>query len=66
MTPIILPRYMMNEDEVVEFLWDSYNKATWKLFSGWNLSGCIPQHYIVPKYKDIIADCAKVMAKKGQ
>ena len=52
-----------NEDEAVEFLWDSYNKASWKSFGGWNMSGCIPQHYILPKYKDIVAE---VMAKKGQ
>ena len=45
---------------------DSYNKASWKSFGGWNISGCIPQHYILPKYKDIVADCAEVMAKKGQ
>ena len=55
-----------DEDEAVKFLWDSYNKASWKSFGGWNISGCIPQHYILPKYKDIIADCAEVMAKKGQ
>ena len=55
-----------NEDEAVEFLWGSYNKVTWRSFSGWNLSGCIPQHYRLPKYKDIIADCAEVIATKGQ
>ena len=55
-----------NEDEAVKFLWDSYNKASWKSFGGWNFEGCIPQHYILPKYKDIVADLAEVMAKKGQ
>jgi hypothetical protein len=45
-----------DEDEAVKFLWDSYNKASWKSFGGWNMSGCIPQHYILPKYKDIVAD----------
>ena len=50
----------------MKFLWDSYNTATWKLFGGWNQVDCIPQHYILPKYKDIIADGAEVMAKKGQ
>ena len=47
-------------------MWTSYSKAEWKEFGGWNENGAIPQHYILPKYKDIVADCAVVMAKKGQ
>ena len=55
-----------SEDEARQFLWNSYTSASWKSFGGWNQFCCIPQHYILPKYKDIIADCAVVVAKKGQ
>ena len=44
-----------------QFLWAHTVKR-----HGENQFGCIPQHFILPKNKDIIADCAKVMAKKGQ
>ena len=66
-SPVILPKVYDNEDEDEQFLWGSYSIATWKSFGGWNQFGCIPQHYILPKYKDIIADCAEVMpiAKEG-
>lgn len=33
-----------------------YDGAEWKKFGGWKLEGRIPQHYILPKYKDIVAD----------
>ena len=64
--PIDFAKVSDTEGEAEQFLWDSYNKATWRSFGGWNQFSCIPQHYILPKYKGIIADCAKVMAKKGQ
>ena len=54
------------EEEAKQFLWTSYSKAVWREFGGWNENGAIPQHYILPKYKDIVADCAMVMAKKRQ
>ena len=54
------------EEEAKQFLWTSYSEAVWKEFGGWNKNGAIPQHYILPKYKDIVADCAVVMEKKGQ
>ena len=54
------------QEEAKQFLWTLYSKAAWKEFGGWNGNGAIPQHYILPKYKDIVADCAVVMAKKGQ
>ena len=43
-------------EEAEQFLRDSYDKAGWKGMDGWNNSGCIPEHYILPKYKDILAD----------
>ena len=39
-----------------KFLQDSYNKAGWRGMGSWNDSGCIPEHYILPKYNDIVAD----------
>ena len=66
--PIHFAKVYDTEDEAEQFLWDSYSKATisWRSFDGWNQFDCIPQHYILPKYKDIIADCAEVVANKGQ
>ena len=43
-------------EEAGKFLRDSYDKAGWKGMGGWNSSGCIPEHYILPKYKDIVVD----------
>ena len=43
-------------EEAEKFLHDSCDKAGWKVLDGWNSSGCIPEHYILPKYKDIMAD----------
>ena len=45
-------------EEAEQFLRDSgcYDKAGWKGMAGWNSSGCIPEHYILPKYKGIVAD----------
>ena len=43
-------------EEAEKFLRDSYNKAEWRGMGNWNDSGCIPEHYILPKYKDIVAD----------
>ena len=55
------------EEEEKQFLWTSTcSSAVWKEFGGWNKNGAIPEHYILPKYKDAVADCAVVMAKKGQ
>ena len=48
-----------------EFLRGSYNKAEWRGLGSWNDTGCIPEHYSLPKYKDIVADCAEVKRKKG-
>ena len=55
-----------SEEEAKQFLWTSYSGAVWRGFGGWNKNGAIPEHYILPKYKDIVADCAVVMEKKGQ
>ena len=59
-----------SEEEAKQFLWTSYSKAVhdivWREFGGLNENRDIHQHYILPKYKDIVADCAVVMAKKGQ
>ena len=64
--PIHFANVYDTEDVAKQFLWDSCSKATWRSFGGWNKFGCIPQHYILHKYTDIVADCAQVMAKKGQ
>ena len=53
-------------EEARQFLWTLYSQAVSEEFGGWNKNGAIPQHSILPKYKDIVADCAVVMAKKGQ
>ena len=57
-----------SDEEANQFLWTSYPKAVhvWREFAGWNENGAIPQHYILPKYMDIVAECAQGMAKKGQ
>ena len=55
-----------DEEEATQFLWTSHSRAVWKDFGGWNENGAVPQHYILLKYKDIVADCAVVMAKKCQ
>ena len=39
-----------------KFLQDSYNKAGWRGMGHWNDSGCIPEHYLLPKYKHTVAD----------
>ena len=43
-------------EEAEQFLRDSYNKAGWKGMGSWNHSGCIPEHYILTKYKDIVTN----------
>ena len=43
-------------EEAGQFLRDCYDKAGWKGMGSWNDSGCIPEHYILPKHKDIVAD----------
>ena len=53
-------------EEAEQFLRDSYEKAGWKGLGSWNHSGCIPERYIIPKYKAIVADRAEVRAKKGR
>ena len=42
--------------EAEQFLRDSYGKAGWKEMGIWNHFGCIPEHYILHKYKGIVAD----------
>ena len=55
-----------SEEEAEQFLRTSYSKAVWREFGEWHENGAIHQPYILPKYMDIVADCAVVMAKKGQ
>ena len=43
-------------EEAEKFLRDSYDKAGRKGMGSWNSSGCILEHYILPEYKDIVAD----------
>ena len=43
-------------EEAEQFLRDSCDEAGGKKLGGWNDSGCTPEHYILPKYKDIVAD----------
>ena len=59
-------RVYANEEDANQFLWTSYSEALLKDFGGWNEDDAIPQHYLLPKYKDIVADGAVVMAKKRQ
>ena len=43
-------------EEAEQFLQDFYDKAGWKGMGSWNHSGCIPEHYSLPTYKDTVAD----------
>lgn len=43
-----------------------YDKAKWKHLGRFHQYGSIPMHYQLPKYKDIVADCAEVYDKKGE
>jgi hypothetical protein len=54
-----------NEDDCLKAMKLAYNGGKWKTLGGWRERGQIPQHYILPKYKDIIAECSEVMKKKG-
>ena len=55
-----------SKEEATLFLWTLYSPAVWKELGGWHGNCAIPQHYRLPKYKDIVADCDVVIAKKGQ
>ena len=55
-----------SKEEANQFLRTSHSQAVWKESGGWHENGAVPQHYVLPKYKDIVAGCAVVMAKKGQ
>ena len=48
-----------------KLLRDSYDQAEWWGLGSLIVNGCIPEHYILPKYKDIVADCAEVKRNKG-
>ena len=54
--PAHFERVYDSVEEPEQFLRDSYEKAGWKGLGSWNRSGCIPEHYILLKYKDIVAD----------
>ena len=41
-------------EEAKKFLRGSYNNAGWKGMGGWDSSGCIPEHCILLKCKDIV------------
>ena len=44
------------EEDCLAAMKSEYDGARWNKFGGWSLRGRVPQHYILPKYKDIIAD----------
>ena len=59
------------EEEAKQFLWSvdfvfkgCMERVWWLERNCWG--GATPQQYTLPKYKDMLADCAVVMAKKGQ
>jgi hypothetical protein len=58
-----------SEDDCLKAMKLAYSGGKWKTLGGWREHGQIPQHYILPKYKDtcidLIADCSEVMMKKG-
>lgn len=45
-----------NEEDCLAAMKLEYDGAMWNKFGGWKIDGRIPQHYILPKYKDIVAD----------
>ena len=45
-----------SEEACLAAMKSEYDGAVWKKLGGWNSNGRIPQHYILPKYKDIVAD----------
>ena len=54
-------------EEVEKVLQDACSKAGWRGMGSWNDSGCIPEHYahyILRKYKAIVANWAEVRANK--
>ena len=59
-------RAFRTEGEALQFLKSEYDKAKWKHLGRFHQYGSIPMHYQLPKYKDIVADCAEVQAKKGE
>jgi hypothetical protein len=49
-------REFESEEECLKTMKSEYNGATWSKLGDWKKAGRIPQHYILPKYKDIVAD----------
>lgn len=48
-------REFESEEACLEAMKSEYDGAKWNKFGGWKSDGRIPQHYILPKYKDIVA-----------
>ena len=55
-----------SEEECVAAMRKDYKSVNWRYFGDWDYSGSIPEHYIMPKHKDIVADCSEVYRKKKQ
>ena len=53
-----------SEENALCAIKSEYKKASWSMM-GKIANGSIPQHYMLPKYKDIIVPCEEVMQKKG-
>ena len=64
-TQVIFRRSLESEEACLLAMKSDYDKAKWNKLAAWKAGGSIPQHYILPKYKDIVAKCEDVMAKKG-
>jgi hypothetical protein len=63
--PTHFSREFESADKCLECMSDEYAGGIWSGIGSFNPGGVIPMHYILPKYKDIVAKCEDVMAKKG-
>ena len=63
--PVHFSKEFDEVDECLECMKSEYDGAVWKKLGRWDHKGTIACHYILPKYKDIVATCEEVQAKKG-
>ena len=59
------PTEYASEADAVDSMRHHYVAKGWEKFGGFYGNGGLPVPYILPKYKDVVADCATVHAKKG-
>ena len=55
LNPDAFERVFNSVDEAEAWLRQSQDGSVWGELGTWNDDGCLPEHYILPKYKDVIA-----------